>query len=98
MFNLLGSPVFQSLSAVLDPVTAAEFMKWILNRMNFQDTDQVMELMTLNGQLYKIAAQLGISNSSFAGFRNDMLARFPEQVPNIVNQMLAEKRANEIQQ
>ena len=98
LFNLLGSPVFQSLSAVLDPVTAAEFMKWILNRMNFQDTDQVMELMTLNGQLYKIAAQLGISNSSFAGFRNDMLARFPEQVPNIVNQMLAEKRANEIQQ
>lgn len=92
IFTLFGLPVFQSLSSVLDPATSAEFLKWVLNRMNFQDTDQIMDMLNMNGMLRQLAQQMGISENSFPGFRDDMLDRFAQQAPQMAFDMYNEGR------
>ncbi len=92
IFTLFGLPVFQSLAGVLDPITSAEFLKWVLNRMNFQDTTQVMEMLNMNGMLRKLAQQMGIQNQNFEGFRQDMMDRFSQQAPQIAVDMYNEIR------
>ena len=92
IFTLFGLPVFQSLSSVLDPATSAEFLKWVLNRMNFQDTDQIMDMLNMNGMLRQLAQQMGISENSFSGFRDDMLDRFAQQAPQMALDMYNEDR------
>lgn len=90
IFSLFGLPVFQTLAQVLDPLTCAEFLKWTLNRMNFQDTDQIIEMLNMNGMLRQLANQMGISENSFPGFRDDMLNRFQQQAPQMANDMYNE--------
>ena len=92
IFTLFGLPVFQSLSSVLDPATSAEFLKWVLNRMNFQDTDQIMDMLNMNGMLRQLAQQMGISENSFSGFRDDMLNRFAQQAPQMALDMYNESK------
>lgn len=94
IFTLFGLPVFQSLASVLDPVTSAELLKWTLNRMNFQDTDQIVDMMNMNGMLKKLAEQMGISNNSFPGFREDMFNRFQQQAPQMAVDMYNEYKIN----
>lgn len=98
IFTVLGQPVFQSLASVLDPVTSATFFKWILNRMNFQDTNQIMEMLDMNGQLRRLAQQLGIQDQNFEGFRQDMMQRFVQQSPSMAMEMYNEARPNLEQQ
>ena len=90
IFTLFGLPVFQSLAGVLDPVTSAELLKWVLNRMNFQDTTQVMEMLNINGMLRQLAQQMGIQNQNFEGFRQDMMNRFNQQAPQMAVDMYNE--------
>ena len=87
IFTLFGLPVFQSLAGVLDPVTSAELLKWTLNRMNFQDTDQILNMLDMNGTLRKLAKQMGVSDKNYEGFRQDMMQQFMEQAPQIANGM-----------
>lgn len=90
IFTLFGLPVFQSLAGILDPITSAELLKWTLNRMNFQDTDQIIEMLNMNGMLRQLANQMGISENNFSGFRDDMLGRFQQQAPQMANDMYNE--------
>lgn len=87
IFTLFGLPVFQSLAGVLDPVTSAELLKWTLNRMNFQDTDQILNMLEMNGTLRQLAKQIGVSDKNYEGFRQDMMQQFVEQAPQIANGM-----------
>lgn len=93
IFTLFGLPVFQSLAGVLDPVTSAEFLKWTLNRMNFQDTDQIIDMLNMNGQLRQIAQQLGIREQNFNHFQEDMVNAFLNFVPTYAQQS-AQQTAN----
>lgn len=88
IFTLFGLPVFQTLASVLDPVTSAEFLKWTLNRMNFQETDQIIEMLNMNGQLKQIASQLGIQPQNYNGFREDMINTFLQGVPQVAMNMV----------
>lgn len=90
IFTLFGLPVFQSLAGVLDPTTSAELLKWVLNRMNFQDTTQVMEMLNMNGMLRQLAQKMGIQNQNFEGFRQDMMNRFNQQAPQMAVDMYNE--------
>lgn len=90
IFSLFGLPVFQTLAQVLDPLTCAELLKWTLNRMNFQDTDQIIEMLNMNGMLRQLANQMGIRENNFQGFRDDMLNRFQQQAPQMANDMYNE--------
>lgn len=98
IFTLLGLPAFQSLSSLFDPVTAASFMKWLLNRMNFQDTNQVLELMDLNGQLRQLANQMGVQPQNFEGFRQDMMDRFQQISPDIAQDMYNRLKQAQLEQ
>lgn len=97
IFTLFGLPVFQSLAGVLDPVTSAELLKWVLNRMNFQDTNQILEMLNMNGMLRQLAQQMGIQNQNFEGFRQDMLNRFTQQAPQLATDMYNEYKMNQRQ-
>ena len=88
LFNMLGLPVVQSLIGLIDPYTASEFLKWILNRSNFKATNQVMDMLNLNGQLRQLAKQLGIQDKNFEGFRQDMVNTINTQLPNIANGLI----------
>ena len=66
--------------------------------MNFQDTNQVMEMLDMNGQLRKLAQQLGIQDQNFEGFRRDMMNRFIQQSPTMAMEMYNEARPNLEQQ
>lgn len=88
LFNMLGLPVVQSLIGLIDPYTASEFLKWILNRSNFKATNQVMDMLNLNGQLRQLAKQLGIQDKNFEGFRQDMVSTINSQLPNIANGLI----------
>lgn len=88
LFNMLGLPVVQSLIGLIDPYTASEFLKWILNRSNFKATNQVMDMLNLNGQLRQLAKQLGIQDKNFEGFRQDMVNAINTQLPNIANGLI----------
>lgn len=90
LFQLLGLPVVQSFAGIIDPYTASEFLKWILNRSNFKQTDQIMEMIHLNGEIRKIAQQLGIQDKNFAGFEQAMMDRVKDELPVIANQMAKE--------
>lgn len=92
IFTILGLPAFQSLSSIMDPVTAASFLKWLLNRMNFQDTNQILELMDLNGMLRNLAKQMGIQPQNFESFRADMINRFSSEAPRMAIDIYNERK------
>lgn len=83
LFQMLGLPVVQTLMQVLDPYTASEFLKWMLNRSNFKATDQILEMMNINGTLKRLANQLGISPKNYNGFRTDMLNYIEDNLPQL---------------
>lgn len=87
LFQLLSLPVFQSLTGLIDPYTAASFMQWILNRANFKHTNQVLEMLQLNGQIREIAQQLGIQDKNFAGFEQAMMDNVKDILPHIGQRM-----------
>lgn len=66
--------------------------------MNFQDTNQIMEMLDMNGQLRRLAQQLGIQDQNFEGFRQDMMQRFVQQSPSMAMEMYNEARPNLEQQ
>ena len=88
LFQLLGLPAFQTLMGIMDPVTASEFLKWILNRSNFRATSQIIEMMNLNGRLRQMAQQLGIQNNNYEGFRTDMMNYIGDNLPNIAQGLI----------
>lgn len=81
LFQLLGSPVFQSLAQLMDIQTASEFLKWILNRMNFRATEQIFSMIDLNSQIGRLGGELGIQSQNIPGFRNDMMNKIMTDLP-----------------
>jgi len=72
MFSLLGLPAVQTLAQVMNPVNAAEFLVWALNRMNIQGTNQIAEMLRGNKQLQEVARQLGIQEQNIPQFKEDV--------------------------
>lgn len=87
LFQMLGLPAFQTFLQMIDPYTASEFFKWVLNRSNFKAVEQVTEMMNLNGRLRQLAQQLGIQEQNYEGFRRDMMNEFFTQAPQIFNNL-----------
>lgn len=89
IFQLLGTPAFQSLINLMDVQTASEMMKWILNRMNFRATDQVFQILNLNQNIEQIAQNIGIRPENVEGFRQAMMNRTREMLPQIAQSVVA---------
>lgn len=88
LFQLLSSPVFQSLAGIMDVQTASEFLKWLLNRMNFKSTDQIFEMMNLNQQFIAQGEALGIQPENLEGFRQAMMDRTRSFTPLIADSLI----------
>ena len=89
IFQLLGAPAFQSLINLMDVQTASEMLKWILNRMNFRATDQVFQILNLNQNIEQIAQNIGIRPENVEGFRQAMMNRTREMLPQIAQSVVA---------
>ena len=89
IFQLLGTPAFQSLINLMDVQTASEMLKWILNRMNFRATDQVFQILNLNQNIEQIAQNIGIRPENVEGFRQAMMNRTREMLPQIAQSVVA---------
>ena len=88
LFQLLASPAFQSLTGIMDIQTATEFLKWLLNRMNFKDTDQIFEIINLNQQFRNQGSEMGVNPENLEGFRQAMMDRTRAFTPLIADSLV----------
>ena len=95
LFQLLSSPAFQSLSGLMDIQTASEFLKWLLNRMNFKETDQIFEMMNLNQQFRNQGEQMGIPPEQLEDFRQAMMRRTQSFTPLIADSLIQPQEEQE---
>lgn len=93
IFQLFGLPAFQSLAQILNPVDAAELLKWTMNRLNLQGTSQVVEMLDSNQQLQQIAQQMGIQPENVPQFQQDVRQYINDNMGNIGQQYM-----NQLQQ
>ena len=83
IFQLFGLPVFQSLAQVITPDAAAELLKWTMNRLNLQGTEQVTEMLNMNNQLRQFAEQTGIPGKEFQAYQNDLMSYIQKNIPQL---------------
>lgn len=93
IFQLFGLPAFQSLAQILNPVDAAELLKWTMNRLNLQGTSQVVEMLDSNQQLQQIAEQMGIQPQNVPQFQQDVRQYINDNMGKIGQQYM-----NQLQQ
>lgn len=86
IFSLLGLPAVQTLAQIMNPVQAAQFLVWALNRMNIQGTSQIQEMLESNKQLQKIARQMGIQDQNIPQFQRDVNQYINDNMGNIAQQ------------
>lgn len=95
LFQLLSSPAFQSLAGVMDIQTASEFLKWLLNRMNFKATDQIFQMLNLNQQFRAIGENMGVGQENLEGFRQAMMNRTQQMAPLIAQSLIEPQEQQE---
>lgn len=95
IFQLFGLPVVQSLSSIMDPLAAARFLKWAMNRLNLQGTEQITEMLDINTALRQYAEQQGIQNKNIPEFQEDMRNYIKDNIPQIGNQLI-QQRLNQL--
>lgn len=88
LFDLLQAPAFQSLAQIMDLQTASEFLKWILNTMNFKGTNQIFEMINMNEKIQQIANNMGIQPENVEGFRRSLQDTISNSLPTIANDMV----------
>lgn len=87
LFELLQAPAFQSLANLMDTNTALEFLKWVLNRMNFRSTNQLLDIVTLTTQIQNVGKQMGVRDENMNGFTQDMTKAIPQALPSIAQNL-----------
>lgn len=95
LFQLLSSPAFQSLAGVMDIQTASEFLKWLLNRMNFRATDQIFEMLNLNQRFRALGEKMGVGQENLEGFRQAMMGRTQQMAPLIAQSLIEPQEQEE---
>lgn len=95
IFQLFGLPTFQSLAGIMDPLAASELLKWTMNRLNLQGTEQIVEMLNMNQQLREYAQSRGIQDKNIPEFQEDMRAYIKNNIPQIGNQLI-QQRINEL--
>ena len=98
IFELFGLPVFQTLAQVIDPLSASQLMKWVMNRLNLQGTTQVEQMLDMNDKLRQFAQSQGIDNNNIPQFQEDARNYIQDNIPQIGNQMLQQMMAMRNQQ
>ena len=76
------------MAQIMDPQTASELLKWVLNRADFRGTDQIFEVMNINSKIAQQANQLGIQPQNQEGFRQDMQGQISQAIPDMAHRNL----------
>lgn len=90
LMQLLGMPTFQTLVGGLDKDSAIEILRWIMNRMNFRETDQVLSLLNLTAMIQQQGREMGVQPGNMPQFQQDLMNRVKGQVPIQAQQMANE--------
>lgn len=72
IISLFNLGAVQSLTQIMSPPQAAQLLKWLMNRLNLQGTDQVEFMLDNNKQLQQMALQMGITPDNLGQFTNDV--------------------------
>lgn len=88
IFQLMTLPMMQTLGQIMDPIQASEFLKWAMNRLNLQGTEQITEMLDMNTALRQFAEQQGVQDKNIPGFVNDARQYIGENIPQISQQMI----------
>lgn len=91
LFDLLQAPAFQSLAQIMDIQTSTEFLKWILNMLNFRGTNQIFQMINMNENINKVATSMGVRPENVEGFRNNLQSTIMNKLPEIANNMVQEQ-------
>lgn len=98
IFELFSLPVFQTLAQIMDPLSASQLLKWTMNRLNLQGTNQIEQLLDMNDQLRKFAQSQGIQNNNIPEFQEDARNYIQDNIPQIGRQMLEQMMSMRQQQ
>lgn len=93
IIQMMTLPVVQSLSQVMAPPQASELLKWIMNRLNLQGTEQVVQMLDNNTMLRQLAQQMGVQDKNIPEFVDDMNNYINDNLPQI-GQQLVNQRIN----
>lgn len=88
IFQLFNLPVFQSLAQVMDLGTASELLRWLLNRLNLEGTDQILMMLDNSQAMRQYAQQIGIQNKNIPEFQNDMQTFIRDNIPRIGEELI----------
>lgn len=91
IFQLFSQPTFQSLAQILDPISAAQLLKWSMNRLNLQGTEQIEQMLDMNNQLRQFAQQQGIQDKNIPEFQEDMRNYIQDNIPQLGNQLIRQR-------
>lgn len=95
IFQLFGLPVFQTLTGIMDPLSASELLKWTMNRLNLQGTEQITEMLDMNSTIRQFAEQQGIQDKNIPEFQEDLQTYIQNNIPQLGNQLI-QQRLNQL--
>lgn len=88
IFQLFNLPVFQTLAQVMDLGTASELLRWLLNRLNLEGTDQILTMLDNSQAMRQYAQQVGIQNKNIPEFQNNMQTFIRDNIPRIGEELI----------
>ena len=91
MVQMMSLPVVQTLAQQVQPTQAAEFLKWMMNRLNLQGTDQLEQLLGMGQQIADYGTSQGIQDKNIPEFQRDVMNYIGGNVNNIAEKMINDK-------
>lgn len=83
IFQLLGLPGIQTITQAITPDAAAELLKWAMNRLNLQGTEQISEMLDMNTQLREFAQSNGIPDKEIPSYQEDIKNYIQGMIPQL---------------
>lgn len=97
IMELLQAPVFQTITQRPE-FPAMEFMKWVLNEVNFRQIDTLVNSITFRDNIAQEGLARGVKPNNMGGFVNDMEANMRGAIPQFADMLAQQPTGNEIPQ
>ena len=95
LFQLMGSPAFQSI--VQRPeFPAADFFKWVLNELNYRQINTLSRSLGLRQAIRQEANARGIPEGNVGQYVNDMERGITASIPEFANMLDMQRAAGQI--
>lgn len=95
LMQLLSLPTFQALISQLDVTTMQNFVIWLLNRMNFKETQQIFTLLGIDRAITENGRNMGVSEENLPDLRQRVTRELEGQVPDTIMRLAQQYRAQQ---